>query len=224
MNKSRSRKIAYFIGIVVCFTVIVGLNAFLKTEQTRLGFAQSSMGKINPVSGTAQLVFLGFRGIAVTFQWQKAIELKRRQQYLKIRPVYESITLLQPNFESPWQFQAWNMAYNICAEWESVDDKYYWIKEGGKFINRGCLQNQRKPDLLWYAGWIYYNRYSMADERIFLRQNFRVDPDVEYTTTRSTGKKDPFLKSTDWFGDANDVVLETKRAPSNAVSHPSCHT
>ena len=204
MNASRTRKITYMLIIVVLFTCMLGLSGFLDAAAEEHKLAQKSLGNIDPVSGTANLVFLGFRGIAVTFLWHDAIELKRQQRWFEIRPVIESITLLQPNFIEPWTYQAWNMAYNISAEWEAVGDKYYWIMEGIKFMQDAVVKNHDQPDMQWEAGWLHHNRFGASDEKTHLRKIYAADESIPLPTS---GIRDNFEVAYDKFKTANDSIL-----------------
>lgn len=214
MNASRNRKIAYLLSIVVLFTFLIALSQGIERSAEDHKLAQKSLGNINPVSGTAQLVFMGFRGVAVAFLWHDAIELKKKERWFEIRPVLESITLLQPNFVNPWTFQAWNMAYNIAAEWEAVPDKYYWIREGIDFMKNATYTNKDKCDLEWYTGWLYYNRFGMSDEKVYLREMFAKDKDAEFARSNS-GINDNFKKSYDWFDQANNTIRRLQQPPKS---------
>jgi hypothetical protein len=212
MNASRNRKIAYLLAVVGLFTGLLVLSGSLDRRAEEYKLAQKSLGNVNPVSGTAQVVLMGFRGVAVTFLWQEAIDLKKKERWFEIRPVLESITLLQPNFLEPWTHQAWNMAYNIAAEWESVPDKYYWISQGVDFMKNACKANRDKPDLEWYTGWIYHNRMGTSDENVYLREMFRNDPDDEYAMS-TAGIKDSYLVAYDWFNQASGTVQRINKRP-----------
>lgn len=207
MSKSRNRKIAYILSIFVLFTAIIGMGKFIEKSADENKLTQQSLGKVNPVSGTAQLVFVGLRGIAVTFLWHDAIELKKKERWFEIKPVLNSITLLQPNFIKPWTFQAWNMAYNIAAEWESVPDKYYWMREGIDFMKNAVDNNRHNSDLVWYVGWLYFNRFGTSDEKTYLRELFKKETDQQFSVSKD-GIKDSFMVSYDWFVKANDVARE----------------
>ena len=205
MNSSRNRKIAYLLAIVVLFTGLIGVSGWIERVAEERHLAQKTLGKVNPVSGTAQMVLMGFRGVAVTFLWHDVIALKREERWFEIRPVLESITLLQPNFIEPWTFQAWNMAYNIAAEWEAVKDKYYWIRQGIDFMKNATITNRNQCDLEWEVGWLYHNRFGMTDEKTYLRQMFKEDKDDAFSLA-SSGIRDNFEKAYDWFVQANRTV------------------
>lgn len=229
MNASRKRKITYLLIIVVLFTTQVWVGSRLYEQAKAERLAQESLGKVDPVSGTAQLVCFGFRGVAVTFLWNEVMDLNRRERWFEIKPVLNSITLLQPNFHSPWQYQAWNMAYNIANAWEAVKDQYYWISEGTKFMKEACAKNSGVSDLEWYAGFLYFNRFSVHDNHKFFRERFKKefaehkDPDF---TANSRGRPDPFINAYDYFLQANDSVVASGKAPRRMgitpfLSHPA---
>lgn len=218
MNRARNRKIAYLLAIVLLFTTMIGVSRHLEGLQENLGIAQKSLGKVNPVSGTAQLVLGGLRGVAVTILWYQAQDLQAKERYYQIEPVVESITLLQPHFQSPWEFQAWNLAYNIPADFESVKDKYYWIRRGIEFMKNATETNRRKADLEWYVGHMYFTRFGGSDEKTFLRQLFREEPDADFALA-SSGIKDNFEVSHDWFRKANDTCFAENRRPRRMSVH-----
>jgi hypothetical protein len=229
MNASRKRKIAYLLVIVVLFTLQVFVGGRLHQQAKAERLAQESLGKVDPVSGTAQLVCFGFRGVAVTFLWNDVMDLNRRERWFEIKPVLNSITLLQPNFHSPWQYQAWNMAYNISNAWEAVKDQYYWIAEGTKFMKEACAKNENVSDLEWYTGFIYFNRFSIHDNHMYFRQMFRKDykdrGDPDFTANR-LDRPDPFFNAYEWFVKANDSVIDSGRPPRRMgitpfLSHPA---
>jgi len=229
MNASRKRKIAYLLVIAVLFTTQVFVGDRLHQQAKAERLAQESLGKVDPVSGTAQLVCFGFRGVAVTFLWNDVMDLNRRERWFEIKPVLNSITLLQPNFHTPWQYQAWNMAYNIANAWEAVRDQYYWISEGTKFMQQACEKNQGVSDLLWYTGFIYFNRFSVHDNHKFFRERFKKEfkerKDPEFTANRRD-IPDPFINAWQWFERANNVVVESGQPPKRMgitpfLSHPA---
>lgn len=219
MNRSQNRKIAYLLGIVILLTLMIWVGQSLGGLQERYEIAQRSLGKVNPVSGTAQLVLGGFRGVAVTVLWSQAQELQRRGKFFEIEPVVESITLLQPHFRRPWEFQAWNFAFNVASDWEAVEDKYYWINKGINFMTTATETNRRQADLEWYVGHMYFTRFGQSDESEYLRQLFREDDDLEFAES-SLGVKDSFLKAYDWYRQANQTCLDLDKPPQRMGPHP----
>jgi hypothetical protein len=221
MNPSQRRKIGYLLSMVASFTLLLWVSkSAIEPAAEKHQLAQKSLGKVDPISGTAQLVFLGFRGVAVTFLWNEAQDLQKKERFFEIRPVVESISLLQPNFVSPCFFQAWNMAYNIAAEWEAVKDKYFWIRQGIDYLKKSIEINRNVSELEWSVGWYYHNRFGMSDEKTYLRQLLRRDPDDSFSVppqlsfdTDVSTEKDNFEIAYSWFSRANDTVRRRGKRP-----------
>ena len=225
---SRQRKLIYLVAIVILLIPIIGwlgmpatgsggangkedgsggrLARLRKTYQ----LGESTLGDVDPSSATMNLVLLGLRGVAADLLWMKAIDYKEQKDWAKLRSTVDSIVLLQPHFVQVWQFQGWNLAYNVSAEWDSVKDRYYWVKEGGKFIRKGSERNEQTPELYWYNGDILGKKIGRSDEWKQFRKFFVVDPN----TKRFHGRTDPefnelelpdnYLAAREKFKTAND--------------------
>ena len=89
------------------------------------------------------------RGIAANVLWTRAEELKKEQDWDRMKATVDLITKLQPHFLSVWTFQGWNLAYNVSVEWDAPEDKYEWIKKGIKFLQDGVEEEPAvaRPDL-----------------------------------------------------------------------------
>jgi hypothetical protein len=235
MNKltSGQRKIVYGVAIVLLLAPIVALGRPAardssgkltpggKLAQLRQEYelGEASLGNVDPSSSTMNLVLLGFRGIATSRLHEQALDYRDRKQWAQLRATTDSIIMLQPHYIKVWQFQGWNLAYNVSAEWDNVDDRYYWVKEGGKFYMRGTGRNRRSADLAYNTGYVLGQKVGRSDERDYFRKFFLEDPNREvfdggpdrafnrgYDPNRSFD--DNYLASRDWYLEAND--RETK--------------
>lgn len=220
---SKSRKIAYFAGIVVLSIPIiflgmpstgsVGSGGKLAQLRTEHDLGEATLGKVDPSSATMNLVLLGMRGVASSMLWRQRIEQQENKDWAGMRATTESIIMLQPHFLEVWRFQGWNLAFNVSAEWDDVRDRYYWVKEGAKFFQQGTKRNSKYPELFWDAGNVIGSKIGKSDEKKYFRQYFMVDPDTE---THGGGpdrdlnpeEKDNFLEAQDWFTNANEVENE----------------
>ena len=154
----------------------------------------------------------GARGMAANVLWTRAEELKRDQDWDRMKATVDLITKLQPHFLSVWTFQGWNLAYNVSVEWDAPEDKYEWIKQGIKFLQEGVANNRRSPDLVWDTAWTYYHKIGFSDESIILRRLFYDDDDTEFRSydDPETGvkleKRDNFQLGYGWFSRAVNLV------------------
>lgn len=228
-NDAQRRKLVYGVGIVALMIPIILLGApgsgnqeasaierggVLARMRTDQNLGQSTLGDVDPASATMTFVLLGFRGLAANQLWLQADEQKSQKQWTALDSTVNSIILLQPHFKKVWEFQSWNLAYNVSAEWDSVEDRYYWVKEGGKFIMEGCDRINRYPELYWNTGRILGPKVGRSDEWRQFRQYFKSDPNVaefeggpdpDFAQFEGNLLEDNYLAAKQWWRKAKRV-------------------
>lgn len=255
---SRQRKLTYFVLIVA---LIIPINLIGRPSSTapRVGpgaersqddvgggklaklrneydLGESNLGDIDPSSATMNLVLVGLRGIAANKLWMDAIKYQEQKNWAALENNVKSIILLQPHFVKVWEYQGWNLAYNVSAEWDLVQDKYHWIKEGAKFSIRGTKRNAKNPELYWWVGNIIGDKIARHDAWMFMRKFFNPgaydssDPMVGDPKLREESDgaviapdeelnrddRDNYIVAKDWFFYANDAdsrVPQRRMAP-----------
>ncbi len=209
MRSNQNKKIIYGLIIVLFFGAMFPYGAWLAEEKKRRDLGEAAIGQIDTGSFMMKLFLLGgFRGIVANYLWLCAEENKRDHDWDRLKSNVDLITKLQPHFLSIWTFQGWNLAYNVAVEWDAPEDKYDWIKQGIKFVQRGVEHNRRSPDLIWDTAWFYYHKLGFSDESIILRRLFRDDEDEDFKRYRdpetdySVVKHDNFQLGYGWFSRA----------------------
>ena len=221
---SQQRKWIYVGGIVLLLVPIIWLGSpstgkegsggvLAKLRQPPpVGYdlGETTIGDVDPTSSAMNLVLLGLRGVATNLLWMDAIEHQKTKNFGQLRADVESIILLQPHFLAVWDHHGWNLAYNVSAEWDGVADRYYWVKEGGKFLMRGSARNQRYPELYWKTGRIMGPKIGQSDEWRQFREFFRKDPNEKEFKGRpdpgvNPNDKDNYIVAHDWYSQSNDV-------------------
>ncbi|WZO97572.1 hypothetical protein EP7_004613 [Isosphaeraceae bacterium EP7] len=219
-NPNQSRKLLYGLAIVVIFGAIYPYTSWLNKVKAEKDLGEATIGQVDTGSFMLKLALLGgARGIAANVLWNRAEEMKRAQDWDKMKSTVDLITKLQPHFLSVWTFQGWNLAYNVSVEWDAPEDKYEWIKQGIKFLKDGVRKNAKSPDLRWDTAWTYYHKLGFSDETIILRRLFRDDPDDDFKTDpiENVVHNDNFLLGRGWFQSAIDLVdLGQERLVSGA--------
>lgn len=223
---SRQRKLSYGAGILLLLAPIVYLGfpsqqsgdgdssrlGLLSQKRRQYELGEATLGNVDPSSSAVNLVLLGLRGPAATWLHVQAIEHQERKEWAKLRSTVDSIILLQPHYVQIWKFQGWNLAYNVSREWDKVDDRFYWVKEGIKFLQEGTRRNQSVPILFHDVGDFVQNKMGVSDEKKFFREYFEKDPDPRFETAPDVPGPDPainpngldsYLVAHDWFVDAN---------------------
>jgi hypothetical protein len=227
MNKltSLQRKLAYLVAMLVLFIPVIvlgrpaeggksanadqgGVLAKLRAEND---LKESALGKVDPASATMNLVLLGMRGIAVNLLWQQAEELKKTKSWAELRAVTESITQLQPHYLKVWDHSAWNLAYNVSADWDQVPDRYFWVKEGLKFYQQGVEQNFKYPEMQHKTGICYMHKLGRADEWRQFRRYFLKDPNTQLfgdgpDPAINPEARDNHQVAEKWFRESNRVM------------------
>ena len=185
-----------------------GKLAQLRTEYD---LGENALGNIDPTSSAMNLVLLGLRGPAASVLHQRAIEYQGKKDWAKLRTTVDSIIKLQPHYEEVWKFQGWNLSYNVSREWDQVDDRYYWVKEGIKFTDQGTKRNQTAAILFHTVAEYVGRKIGMSDEKRFFRKFFLDDPDDELwgangpDTDINPKSEDNYLRSRWWYQESNRV-------------------
>jgi len=143
--------------VIICFVCILVSAAFLVAAGSRLDYINSQRGAMKLISNEplenappslafATVAMGAFRGLVVDILWLRADRLKEQGQFFDAKQLAEWITTLQPRFAAVWEFQAWNMAYNIsvCLPAAEPDQRWRWIKNGYELLrDQGIVTNPK---------------------------------------------------------------------------------
>lgn len=217
---AQQRKLAYLVGMVVLMLPIIVLGMPATDEEGSGGklarlrqendLGESTLGKVDPTSATMNLVLLGMRGVAVNLLRMQLDTQRDQKQWAQMRATTESVILLQPHYIQVWRYLGWNLAYNVSAEWDAVEDRYFWVKEGAKFLMQGAERNRLDPEVYWDTGNTLGKKIGRSDEWKQFRRFFKEDPDKERydggpDSEINPDRKDNYLAAKDWFQKANDA-------------------
>jgi hypothetical protein len=215
---SRQRKIAYVLGIVGLLIpiILLGLPAgrekdsgmYLSKLRDKHDLGESTLGNVDPSSSAANLVLLGLRGPAASILKLEAIELQKTKNWTKASALHNTITLLQPHYIKVWEFEGWNLAYNVSQAWDATEDRYFWVKEGIKFLDKGRSRNAKSANLEWNAARFVGWKIGTSDEWRYFREYFKKDPNVD----EFRGGPDPAINE---FGEDNFQVSKARYITAN---------
>ncbi|MDO8303162.1 MAG: hypothetical protein Q7T18_07970, partial [Sedimentisphaerales bacterium] len=102
-----------------------------------------------------------FRGLLVDVLWMRMDKLKEQGQFFDAKQTAEWITTLQPRFAEVWDFQAWNMAYNISVAMPATQpaERWRWVKNGYELLrDQAIVKNPRNIGLYRSLGWIFLHK------------------------------------------------------------------
>jgi hypothetical protein len=130
-------------------------NEPLENAPPSLAFATVAMG--------------AFRGLLVDILWLRAEKLKDEGEFFDAKQVAEWITTLQPRFASVWEFQAWNMAYNISVAIPATqpDERWRWVKNGYELLrDKGIPLNPKSISLYFELARIFQHKMGFVSDDV----------------------------------------------------------
>ncbi|HUU10665.1 MAG TPA: hypothetical protein VM431_09020 [Phycisphaerae bacterium] len=154
---------------------------------SQFGFATVSGASVRLVPGrpalelgdlpmqAVTLILGGFRGPYVVWLWINVEEEKHRKVHFDLMDRYTKIAALQSDYPQMWTIHAWNMAYNISAQWQSLERKYQWIRRAVEFLHEGYRLNPHSADIMAQMGHIYSHKLGRSQEAAYFRRRVRED-------------------------------------------------
>jgi len=159
-------------NIIICFLCTVvgfGLLIGASTRLNPINSARKEMALISneplenapPSLAFATVAMGAFRGLVVDVLWMRAEKLKEEGQFFDAKQLADWITILQPRFAEVWDFQAWNMAYNIsvampASQWQ---ERWRWVRNGYELLrDKGIEKNPHSILLYRSLAWIFQHK------------------------------------------------------------------
>ncbi len=122
-----------------------------------------------PALAFATVAMGAFRGLVADILWIRADKLKEQGQFFDAKQLAEWITVLQPRFAAVWEFQGWNMAYNIavCMPESQPQERWRWIKNGYELIrDKGLAVNPRSLQLYRELARIFQHKIGFVSDDV----------------------------------------------------------
>lgn len=142
-------KVIWFVCIVLAVALFIAAGVqldFINAERQDMGLILDKPENVPPSLAFATIATGAFRGLLVDVLWIRADNLKEEGQFFDAKQLAEWITILQPRFAEVWEFQAWNMAYNISVTIPATrpDQRWRWVKNGYELLrDKGIEKNPR---------------------------------------------------------------------------------
>ena len=154
------RQIILLFMILVCLLGAAYVLPACDYVQARL----RSEAPIGPDPQNPQVVLLthvlgGFKGLAVDALWLRAGDLQQEGKFWELYQLYTWMGKLEPGIEEIWDFNAWNMAYNLVAELDDSEARWQWVERAISWLtNEGLKANPRSAKIMERIGWIYWHK------------------------------------------------------------------
>jgi len=145
--------------LLACILLAAGLLVAAGLQLDSINRSRQEMNLIidKPENMPPSLLFAtvatgAFRGLVVDALWMRADKLKEEGQFFDARQLAEWITILQPRFASVWEFQAWNMAYNISVAIPANQpaQRWRWVRNGYELLRDEAIDKYKLKNLTLY--------------------------------------------------------------------------
>lgn len=188
--------ISLLIISAIFFSVFGEYKASLFEDLPRIPNTEHLNSRCFGVKMISGLLFGGFRGIIVDLSWIHLDNLWHHARFYKMPPIYEFITILQPDYIHVWVMGGWHMAYNMSLDIKnnkniSEDIKrkiaLKWAYRGIKFLETGHYLNPDNAEIPFEIGWTYYHRLKEYEKSIKWFKICSEKEDSSYVTVRLIG-------------------------------------
>jgi len=224
-------RIIRFVCIILVAVLLIAAGMqldFINSQRYRMKLISNTALENAPPSLAFATVAMGaFRGLVVDVLWMRADRMKEQGQFFDAKQLAEWITTLQPRFSSVWEFQAWNMAYNISVAIPATQpqERWRWVKNGYELLrDQGIPLNPKSILLYRELARIFQHKIGAVSDDAHKYYKLQLAEAMEPLLGEADNQAFRALAeaSTDWqqvIRDANVVPLITAlKAADNAFS------
>ena len=157
--------IVRFVCVILACAMLYGasgrLDSIRKSREEMNLVTNPALENAPPALAFATVAMGAFRGLVVDILWMRAEKLKEEGQFYDAKQIADWITTLQPRFAAVWDFQGWNMAYNISVsvpreQWET---RWMWVRSGYELLRDEGIEKNPKSILLYRSlAWIFQHK------------------------------------------------------------------
>jgi hypothetical protein len=158
--RMRLYKPALLMLAAVLFCAVAQMQTRLNADRKELGLTRMDpLENAPPVLAFTTVALGGFRGLIANALWIRLNDLQLEDKYFEMVQLADWITKLQPHMAAVWQFQAWNMAYNISVKFKDYEDRWRWVKRGIELLrDNGLRYNPDKTPMYRDLSWIFQHK------------------------------------------------------------------
>ncbi|MCZ7645407.1 MAG: hypothetical protein M5U26_09005 [Planctomycetota bacterium] len=144
-----------------CLAGAAALMPAIDARRAQLGLTldPERLRDVPPQIALTQATLGSFRGLAVDYFWARATRMQDEGKFYEAMELANWITVLQPHYGTVWEFQAWNMAYNISDAVRTPEEKYLWVQNGIRLLReRGIPANPRAVNLYVQLAHLFFHK------------------------------------------------------------------
>ena len=161
--KSSRLKITAFLIVAAGFFLLAGsmqsnIKNDLKSSEIITPETENAM-KTDPQLAVLKAMPGGLRVLGINYFWIRSQQLHQAGRHFDAYDLAKIICQLQPNKPGVWDYQAWNMAWNISVECKTKEERWRWIYNAVKLLrDQGIRENPHSITLYKQLSWIFLNK------------------------------------------------------------------
>jgi hypothetical protein len=155
-----ARKVVFIVVLIGSLVLAGFLQKGLNRDRERLGITRTTViSNAPPVLAFTTVALGAFRGLIANALWIRANDLQEEGKNFEAVQLADWITKLQPDLDTPWIFQAWNMAYNISVKFPEHADRWLWVQRGIELLrDEGLKYNPGKALMYRELAWFFQHK------------------------------------------------------------------
>ncbi len=155
----RLRRVIMFCLMAALLAVSGSLIGPLHRAQVRYDLTNEPLEGASPAIVLATTALGAFRGILVDVIWIRMEDLKNDGKFFELVQLADLACKLEPRFPKVWDFNSWNLAYNVSVHIPRLEERWPWVKKGIELLrDQGIPNNPTVPQLYFLLGWLYVHK------------------------------------------------------------------
>lgn len=149
-----------FLGAALALLGVSGMLVRpLHRQQIRYDLTSEPVKGVGPEVVLATTALGAFRGVLVDIVWIRMENLKNDGKFFEIVQLADLACRLAPRFPKVWDFNAWNMAYNVSVQVPDYSERWPWVRKGIELLREeGIPNNPGEPELYFSLAWIFMHK------------------------------------------------------------------
>ena len=120
---------------------------------------------VSPQLALATQALAWGRGIIIDVIWIRMEALKNEGRFFELVQLAKWACDLAPRIPEVWDVQAWNMAYNVSCQIDSLPDRWSWVWQGVSLLrDEGIPANPNSPKLYESLAMTIYHKIGEQDD------------------------------------------------------------
>ena len=178
---ARAKKMLLLLLAAALLAVSGQVQKIMNRDRVQLGLTIGEpLQNAPPMLAFTTVALGGFRGLISNMLWMRANTLQLDDKYFEAAQLADWITDLEPHFAQVWNFQAWNMAYNISVKFKEnapgdYSDRWRWVERGIELLrDNGLRYNPDEVSIYQNLAWFFQHKMgqNLDDGNLYYKQQW----------------------------------------------------